>query len=239
MTVNKLVVNGQFINSLSQAVAAGSSNLNDIPQLVRTVIQDEMYKHYIVEMLNKEVQFDNFEQFVEAKSPIGLGTDIPTLKEFCQKDNTLLQLITNEVLKVHTHGGVRNQTGKNQHTKKIVVETQREVKFDNIKLDLPEEIVDEQKIESVVSKPRKAKPPTGTSKEYAIRKLEKDHPELLKSVLDGEKTANAAMIEAGVRKKQFSVFAGDPPSAAKTLVKYYGSEGTKELIEELKKLINE
>jgi hypothetical protein len=64
--------------------------------------------------------------------------------------------------------------GKNQHTK-------GECLFDNIK---------------------QAEAPTGTSKDYALRRLRKDRPDLHGEVLEGVKSAHAAMVEAGFRKRQ-------------------------------------
>jgi len=44
--------------------------------------------------------------------------------------------------------------------------------------------------------------PTGTSKDAALRRLRKDRPDLLERVLSDELSANAAMVEAGFRKKK-------------------------------------
>ena len=43
--------------------------------------------------------------------------------------------------------------------------------------------------------------PTGTSRQYALRKLEKDAPEMLQKVLAGELSCHRAMINAGFRKE--------------------------------------
>ena len=45
----------------------------------------------------------------------------------------------------------------------------------------------------------------GTSRPYALRKLHKEEPELHAKVISGELSANAAMIEAGFRKKTATV----------------------------------
>lgn len=45
------------------------------------------------------------------------------------------------------------------------------------------------------------KPSQGTSREYALRRLRKDRPDLHERVLSGELSAHAAMVEAGFRKK--------------------------------------
>lgn len=43
--------------------------------------------------------------------------------------------------------------------------------------------------------------PDGNSRQYSLRKLRRDRPDLHKQVVAGKKTANAAMIEAGFRKR--------------------------------------
>ena len=47
--------------------------------------------------------------------------------------------------------------------------------------------------------------PVGTSKQNAIRRLRKSRPDLLQSVVNNEMSANAAMIEAGFRKKTVTI----------------------------------
>jgi len=252
MTAN-LVRNGQIINSLAQAVASGSSGLNAIPALIKRVIEDGMYRHFIVDMVHKEIQFDSFEEFVNTRAPIGLETDIPTLQKLCKAskhdDRELREielLIINEVR--NPHGGRYNLTGKNQHSDARVDEAieklsddslqpkENEVEFDNIILD---HNVVHPTIEPAPLKPKKKPAPTGTTKEYAMKRLQADHPELLEDVLAGKKSANTAMVEAGVRKRYINVRADDPKIAAKTIIKYCGTETTKALIEELTKLLDQ
>jgi hypothetical protein len=59
--------------------------------------------------------------------------------------------------------------------------------------------------------------PRGTSKDYALRKLRKDAPELHADVLAGEISAHAAMVKAGFRHRTFSVPADEPERIASTL----------------------
>ena len=82
------------------------------------------------------------------------------------------------------------------------------------------------------------KPPTsddrGTSKSYSLDLLARKAPDMFQAVCNGELTANAAMIQAGLRKSVVSVGA-NPASAAKTLKKKFGLDYVKELIKELSK----
>ncbi len=57
----------------------------------------------------------------------------------------------------------------------------------------------------------------GTSKEYALRRLRKDAPELHAEVLAGRLSAHAAMVQAGYRPRTFTVRADSAESVAATL----------------------
>ena len=70
--------------------------------------------------------------------------------------------------------------------------------------------------------------PTGTSRDATIRRLREHHPELHAKVMAKDLSANAAAIEAGIRKRQIQVPVGDPRAAAKRLLKHYSKP---ELIE--------
>src|SRR5690606_19621744 len=72
-------------------------------------------------------------------------------------------------------------------------------------------------------------PPRGTSKDYALRKLRKDAPELHAEVLAGRLSTNAAMVKAGFRPRTFSV-RPEPKSAARTLRKYMTADQLAELV---------
>lgn len=74
----------------------------------------------------------------------------------------------------------------------------------------------------------------GTSKSYSLDLLARKAPDMFRAVCNGELTANAAMIQAGLRKSVVSVGA-NPASAAKTLKKKFGLDYVQELIKELSK----
>jgi hypothetical protein len=77
-------------------------------------------------------------------------------------------------------------------------------------------------------------PGRGNAKSYTLSRLKRTRPELFQAVCNGELTANAAMIQAGLRKSVVSVGA-NPASAAKTLKKKFGLDYVQELIKELSK----
>lgn len=63
----------------------------------------------------------------------------------------------------------------------------------------------------------------GTSEVYALRRLRKQAPELHKQVIDGELSANAAMVEAGFRKRYIQV-PDDAEKAGKILRRHFTRE---------------
>ncbi|MDZ7952508.1 hypothetical protein [Nostoc sp. DedQUE09] len=75
----------------------------------------------------------------------------------------------------------------------------------------------------------KIKRPTGTSKQAGLRQLRKKNPELHAKVLAGELTVNAAMVQAGLRIKQVTVFV-NPLRAATKLEKTFQEEDFIELV---------
>lgn len=73
------------------------------------------------------------------------------------------------------------------------------------------------------------KPQRGNSKKGSIARLRRERPDLLKRVHNGELSANAAMIAAGLRKPTVTV-TSDPAAAVKTLRKKFGDDYIKEMI---------
>lgn len=63
----------------------------------------------------------------------------------------------------------------------------------------------------------------GTSKSYTLRRLARDHPELLDRVEQGELSANAAAIEAGFRQRTLTVQA-NPSSMAAAILKHFDAD---------------
>lgn len=185
MAVNVGVRNGNMIHNLSQSISTGIGNINVIPKMVEMILLEGMWKKYVVKATGQEVAYNGFKEFVESPIPIGLGTTVDVLKRLCGDDLNLLTLISEAVTLSPGSGPStgsdsvsNNPVGSNQHTK---VE---EDDHDNI----------------MVIQPAK-KAPQGTSKEYGLRRLKKEAPELHEAVVRGEKSVNAACIDAGFRKR--------------------------------------
>lgn len=80
-TMNISVRNGQIINSLAQATASAIHAADDIPGLLRKIIETDAWRSYTVEMLETKVEFDNIQDWVEARSPVGLDTTVEVLMD--------------------------------------------------------------------------------------------------------------------------------------------------------------
>lgn len=59
--------------------------------------------------------------------------------------------------------------------------------------------------------------PRGTSRKYMLRRVENIRPDLAQKVHDGELSAYAAAIEAGIEKKRFTVLLNTPEDIAMVL----------------------
>jgi len=74
----------------------------------------------------------------------------------------------------------------------------------------------------------------GNSESYWIRRLKRDAPELAELVLNGELSANAAAVQAGMKRRKASVPIDDPERLAATLRRRLSSEDLAQLIELLR-----
>ncbi len=76
----------------------------------------------------------------------------------------------------------------------------------------------------------------GNRESYTLRRLKRDNPTLAKRVIDGELSANAAAIQAGIRRKTITVPL-DPERAAATLARHFTPDELDALIEALGEVV--
>lgn len=74
------------VSSLSVSLKGGSRSLGAIPGLIVRIVNEELWREFYCEPIQKLVTFDSFEAFVIHELPDGLDTDIATLKNLC-RDN--------------------------------------------------------------------------------------------------------------------------------------------------------
>lgn len=73
----------------------------------------------------------------------------------------------------------------------------------------------------------------GTSRRYALNRLERDAPELYQQVVQKKMTAHAAMVQAGFRPPTFTVRADSAEQVAETLKRRLPPEMVAELAAKL------
>lgn len=69
----------------------------------------------------------------------------------------------------------------------------------------------------------------GNTAAYALRRLQRDRPDLAEQVIMGEKSANEAAVEAGFRRKTLTIPL-EPVAAARSIRKHFTDEQRAELI---------
>ena len=115
--------------------------------------------------------FTSFQAFAEHRLWQGLEIPMDRLMRYCEDDEEAIRLLKEELPEAGGQGG----TGANQFTKMGEADESRQ---DNIR--------------SANS--------YGTSAAHTLSRLKRDHPEIAKEVIDGNLTANAGAIKAGIRQ---------------------------------------
>lgn len=173
--------NDEFVQLLSRAVRHGGSYLDDIPDLTKQIIKEERWLDRIMQS-GEAIRFarSEFRQFVETDPPEGLGSTLGKLKLLCRDDVEALDLIDGVTVE-----GRGNPTGNNQYggnDNNVIISTEE-----------PE------------GTQKKRKSVEGNARQYALRRLRNQRPDLHELVLAKKLTPNAAMILAGFRDRTISV----------------------------------
>lgn len=194
--------NGELVHALVVAFRDGSYALHEVPMLVIKVCEEDRWSHFIVKSTESLKKFKSFEEFVTHPLPEGMGTTLEAVKKVCKGDVKAERAIINATTK-----SAGNPTGNNQYTKPPDPDPEEDLALENEEEEIilvhQEEVpfdVDESGITDNVSNSKRTNQ-HGNSRADAIRKLEKDAPELLEKVEAGELSAHAAMCEAGFRKR--------------------------------------
>jgi hypothetical protein len=88
----KLYRNGLKVDSLYRAIR-DSQAIELIPQLVRQVIADEMWRGHYYEKTGETFRFDSIRQFIETHPPDGLGTTINNLFKMCTDEPEVMDML--------------------------------------------------------------------------------------------------------------------------------------------------
>jgi hypothetical protein len=93
--MNEDIRSGQLNNALAQEVACGTSALESVPALLKTIIKKESWRSYAAEMTGQRMAFSTFREFALAHWP-GLGSSFVDLSILCEKDPEALELLNEE-----------------------------------------------------------------------------------------------------------------------------------------------
>lgn len=87
------VIRGRVIRSVEQAIRHGGKTLEQLPGLLVRVIDEDMWRGYVVDPTGEEVEFSSFEEFVTTDIPEGMGTTVQRLKHLCRDEPPALDAI--------------------------------------------------------------------------------------------------------------------------------------------------
>lgn len=186
---------GGFVRDLISSCREGSESLTSIPQLVKVIIEDEMWKGFYIEEMDKIVSHDDFESFITANIPEGLETTLKVLKGLCwnQGDTAVADLIDQTC---------QRKVGNPDFATSKKPQLDNDIEEDQVLDEFVQELVDSEPSAPIVSNIHNSKTerPAGTTRDAGLRRLRKDRPDLHKEVIEGDKSVNKAMVEAGFRK---------------------------------------
>jgi hypothetical protein len=97
------VFSGQLNQSLAGSIARGTSALDNVPALLKRIIQEEHWRSFTGERSGRHVTFATFREFVLALLPDGLESNFVDLEILCQKDPAALELLQKEWAKGSPH----------------------------------------------------------------------------------------------------------------------------------------
>lgn len=172
------------------------------PGAVAALLRSRAWEGY--EFRGKLIQKTSFREFVESKPPQGLGATVEELIRLCQKYPAVVEGI-DQIL--------RSEAGKGGDRRS------EDFKVNNVHFE-------------------KGKTPKGNSLQRSLRRLrnmaatDPKAAKLREKVLQGEMSANRALLELGTRKKRYAVEA-TPEALAAFAKKYLKPAQVKKLVEEL------
>ncbi len=101
---------GIIINGLLIAMHDGEAGLSLVPAIIKRVIEENMWQHFVVESTREDVTHLRFIDFITAKPLRGLGTDKKMLQHICADDIEVVNLIDI---------AVQNKVGANQYSEGV------------------------------------------------------------------------------------------------------------------------
>lgn len=112
MSANRQITNERIIEYLRTAVFEGNCGLKDVPELIKRVIKEELWRERTLPRTREKVVFSSFEQFLQTSPPEGLGTDLKTIRKLCNEDVETLDLLEQVKLKRFRGGDRKSESFK-------------------------------------------------------------------------------------------------------------------------------
>lgn len=200
-TKETLVRNGTKVGLLSHSIREGITSLDNIPSLIRQVLEEGMWREHLHEETGEVFTFERFKEFIEAYPPDGLGSNVATLIRLCADDALVVDMIDEAVQfspSDGSHLAVKNENATEQQEAKrhITTGTSRQAGLRQLRkhADSNPEVED-----------------------------------LRQAVLTGKMSINKALITANLRPERLTI-ARDPEKAAEALKRNFTTQELKELI---------
>ena len=165
-----------------------------VPTALKRTLREGSWRHFVT-LLGREVHYDRFADFVVTPPTAGLGATFELLKRVVADDPEAADLLDQ---------ALQNPKGQAGHVNRSSDRSMANVDIVNV-------------IHSGTSISAGQPRPTGNARDVALRRLRKDLPELHAKVVAGKLSAHAAMVQAGLRPKTFTIRADSPEAIAASL----------------------
>lgn len=176
---NELIHNGQVVSAFRDALV-DSKAIDRVPRVLKELLSTKAWCKRMEPGHSTKLVYE-FNAFIDflTKPPVdGIGCGVDFVRRRIRDDLEAMNMLDEALSR--PDGGANNPDGCKGKPDEVIT-------VDNIHGD------------STSAAPTR---PTGTSRQAALRRLRKDAPELLAQVIAGVKSAHAAMVEAGFRRRK-------------------------------------
>ncbi|MDX3855928.1 hypothetical protein [Streptomyces sp. AK02-01A] len=199
----QLRARASLIDALSTSLDRGKNGLDSVPGLLRQVITEGFWRHFVT-VREEEVRHDDFHEFLRTPPLRGLGADENLIRYLISHEPTILE-----------------EFEKNLNPDSDPVSNDRDEWFAGT--SIPPAV----STEATEANPRKV-----GRNSRAFDQLRELRPDLAGRLEAGElPSLNAAMIEAGLRDKRVSIPVTKPDEAAVALRKSLSRKDLAQLIQ--------
>lgn len=112
-----------MIEYLRTAIFEGNCGLQDVPNLIKRVIKEDLWQVRTLPKTQEIIKFQTFEEFLQTSPPEGLGTNLKTIQKLCHEDIETIDLIEQVRTKRFQGGDRRSERFKDGNTNFEIKET--------------------------------------------------------------------------------------------------------------------